>query len=190
METGGATPGSGRALRLDPFSLPVRYGAQDPSADGRIRQVELHRERVILRREVRGMLMAVGVPVADFRGITLRVRQDDDAVPASACITLDHTDDALSLPLFEAPDTDDVLAVWRAWGRVLGLPLMIAKLNGTVHEPFPRLGGVELDEPAPRRRRRSALRRRRPSFLTRRKPGAKIAGASVHRGEREIIARH
>lgn len=190
METGGVTPGSGRALRLDPFSLPVRYGARDQAADGQIRQVELHRERVILRREVRGMLMAVGVPVAAFRGVTLRVQQADDEMPATACVTLDHSDEALCLPLYEAEDTDDVLAVWRAWGRVLGLPLMVAELNGAVHEPFPRLGAVEIDEPSPRRRRRSALRRRRPMFLTRRKPGADIANSPVHRDEREIIARN
>jgi hypothetical protein len=189
METGGVTPGSGRALRLDPFSLPVRFGARDQSADGQTRQVELHRERVILRREVRGMLMAVGVPVSTFRGVTLRVQQDDDDLPAAACVTLDHSDDALTVPLFEAPDTDDVLAVWRAWGRVLGLPLLVAELSGTVHEPFPRLGAVEVDDPSPRRRRRSALRRRRPMFLTRRKPGHDISDSPVHR-EREIIARN
>jgi hypothetical protein len=190
METGGATPGSGRALRLDPFSLPIRFGARDQAADGQVRQVELHRERVILRREVRGMLMAVGVPVSTFRGVTLRVQQDDDELAASACVTLDHSDDALTVPLFEAEDTDDVLAVWRAWGRVLGLPLLVAELSGTVHEPFPRLGALDIDDPSPRRRRRSALRNRRPRFLTRRKAGRDIADASVHRDEREIIARN
>ena len=57
MEAGG-TAGSGRALRLDPFALPVRFPAQDAGADGQMRQVELHRERVMVRRAVRGMRMS------------------------------------------------------------------------------------------------------------------------------------
>ena len=63
------TPGSGRALRLDPFALPVRYAARDGGADGQIRQIELDRERVVLRRAVRGIRMKVGVPVNEFRGV-------------------------------------------------------------------------------------------------------------------------
>lgn len=188
MEPGEATPGSGRVMRLDPFSLPVRFPAKDSAADGKVRQVELHRERVILRREVRGMRMAIGVPISSFLGVTLRVIEGKRA--ASACVTLDHADDALSVPLFSAPNTDDVLAVWRAWGRVLGLPLLVAELDGEIHAPFPRLGAVEVDDPSPRRRRRSALRRRRPSILLRRKPGSDLKKATVRRGEREIIARN
>src|SRR5437588_12071821 len=55
-EFGGAAPaGSGRALRLDPLALPVRFTASDARADERIRYVELNRERVVLRRAVRGI---------------------------------------------------------------------------------------------------------------------------------------
>ena len=60
MEAGRIAAGSGRAWatpqRLDPFSLPVRFEAADEAADGRRRIVDLHRERVVLRRSVRGML--------------------------------------------------------------------------------------------------------------------------------------
>ena len=67
MEAGGMPPaGSARALRLDPFTLPVRYPAKDSGADGQVRQVELYRERVVLRRAVRGMRMSVGLPVSAF----------------------------------------------------------------------------------------------------------------------------
>src|SRR5262245_57093789 len=58
--------GSSRALRLDPLSLPLRFDARDARADGGVRQVELHRERVVLRRAVLGMRMAVNVRVSDF----------------------------------------------------------------------------------------------------------------------------
>jgi hypothetical protein len=73
---------------------------------------------------------------------------------------------------------------------VLGLPLLVAERDGTLREPFPRLGGVALGRPSPRRRRFAAVKRRRPSILLRRKPGRPAANPSVHRGEREIIARN
>jgi len=102
---------------------------------------------------------------------------------------LDHNDDALCVPLYADCHTDDVTAIWRAWGRVLSLPLLVVEEDGTLREIFARLGGVGIEVPQPRRRRRSVLRRRRPSILLRRKPGRRIDGARVHHGEREIIAR-
>jgi len=191
METGGTPPaGSGRALRLDPFALPVRYPAKDLGADGQMRQVELDRERVVLRRQVSGMRMKVQLPVAAFRGISLRLNPAQGREPASVTLALDHSDDALCIPLYTASDSDNIAAIWKAWGRVLGLPLLVAESDGAVREVLERLGAVTLDDPQPRRRRRSSLKRRRPSILMRRKPGRSIDGAKVHRDEREIIARN
>ena len=62
--------------RLDPFSLPVRFEAADEAADGRRRIVELHRERVVVRRSVRGMRMALNMPVAAFRGVAIRLHRE------------------------------------------------------------------------------------------------------------------
>ena len=71
--TSGINPaGSSRALRLDPLSLPVSFDAHDTRADGGVRHIELHRERVVLRRAVHGMRMAVNVRVRDFLGVALR----------------------------------------------------------------------------------------------------------------------
>lgn len=189
MEAGGTTPaGSGRALRPDPFALPVRFSAQDAGADGHLRQVELHRERVILRRAVRGMRMAIGVPVSDFLGVALCVATASDAATAAIAVELAHRDRALSVPLFLAADAEEVMAVWQAWGQVLGLPLLVAD-GESLRELFPRLGRVKIGAPAGRRRRRTAIRRRRPTILLRRRPGNREARRIVHRGEREIIAR-
>src|ERR1700680_2680800 len=71
---GGATPaGSSRAVRLDPLALPVRSTASDATADERVRWIELDRERVVLRRAVRGIAMAIKVPVNAFLGVALRL---------------------------------------------------------------------------------------------------------------------
>lgn len=163
-------PGSSRALRLDPFTLPVRYVAQDGSADGQLRQIELDRERVVLRRAVRGLGMNVGVPVAEFRGVSLRLLPPEGEEPAVVAIMLEHRDGGLSVPLFVAPEGDDAVAQWKSWARVLGLPMLVVEKDGSLREPFRRLGRLAVGPSAARRRRRSALRWRRLSILIRRRP--------------------
>ena len=185
----GGPEGSSR-LRLDPFALPVRFFARDGGADGEIRQIDLGNERVVMRRAVRGIPMKVGVPLAAFRGVSLRMLPKSQSQPAAIAVTLDHRDTALSVPLFIADDGDDGIAIWKSWGRVLGLPLLVAAEDGSLREPFPRLGAVCVGSPAPRRRRRAAIKWRRPSILMRRKPGRRLGPVTVHRGEREIIARN
>jgi hypothetical protein len=183
------TFGSSRALRLDPFHLPVRYAARDRGADGQIRQVELDRHRVVFRRAVRGIPMNVGVPVAAFRGVAMRLLPPEGEEPAAVAVTLEHQDQALSVPLYVAPESDDVVAEWKAWASVLGLPLLVVESDGALREPFPRLGGLRLGKAVARRRRRAAIKWRRPKILLRRKPGQTMAEPLIYR-EREIIARN
>ncbi|MEY9182146.1 hypothetical protein ABIG06_003751 [Bradyrhizobium sp. USDA 326] len=154
-------------MRLDPLSLPVRFDAHDPRADGHVRQIELHRERVVLRRAVRGMQMAINVRVADFTGVALR--GNDEA----QTLVLVHRDPSLSIPLLVGADADEIAQAWAIWSELFALP--------------------QLDEgtrkPAPRRRRANAIRARRPKFLMRRRTGM-ARQLPIHRGEREIIARN
>jgi hypothetical protein len=154
-------------LRLDPLSLPVSFAAHDIRADGGVRQIELHRERVILRRAVRGMRMAVNVRVSDFLGVAMRANGDGQM------LVLVHRDPSLSIPLCVSADRDEIAAAWQMWSDIFALP----QLQDTTREP------------APRRRRRNAIRARRPKFLVRRRGGGRLNTSNVHQGEREIIAR-
>ena len=190
MRSGGLPAGSSRALRLDPFALPARYAASDAAADQQVRQVELHRERVIVRRAVRGMRMALNLPISAYRGVAIRMLASEDGAPPAVAVVLEHHDPALALPLFVSPDGHDVAAEWRAWAQVLGVPLLVADDAGDVYEPFTRIGRLRIAAPTPRRRRRSALKRRRPSILLRRQPSRLSGTSSVYRGEREIVARN
>src|SRR5262249_3629446 len=115
MEAGRPTAGSSRAgghrantiaspWRLDPFSLPVRFSAADPTADGALRVVDLPRERVVLRRARAGMRMAVNLPVAAYRGVAIKVFAEPGEPPHRFAVTLEHIDAALSLPLFSSAD--------------------------------------------------------------------------------------
>jgi Family of unknown function (DUF6101) len=189
MRSGGMPAGSGRSARLDPFTLPARFAASDAAADERVRHVELYRERVVVRRSLGGMRMALNMPVSAFAGVAIRVLAGEGEAP-SVSITLEHKDPALALPLLVSVETDEAFADWRAWGNVLNLPLLVAEDDGVLREPFARIGSMRVDTVRPRRRRRSVLRRRRPSMPLRRAFGKLTEATPVFRGEREIIARN
>jgi hypothetical protein len=182
--------GSSRVERLDPLALPLRFTVCDKAADERIRSVELTRERVVVRRAVAGIKMAVNLPVSAFLGVVLRMEPPTQESPGAIALVLEHRDPALSLPLYRAEDATDIAAEWQAWGRALNVPLLVAEADGSLRDPFPRLGALRVDAPHQRRRRRGALKARRPAFLLRRRMGNPAASAAVHRGEREIIARN
>ncbi len=155
-------------MRLDPLSLPVSFHAHDARADGFVRQIELHRERVVLHRAVRGMQMSVKLRVSDFLGISVRSVADGEM------LVLAHRDPSLTIPLCITTDTDELASAWQLWSDVFALPM----LQDTAREP------------AQRRRRRNVIRTRRPKFLLRRRLGGLLDEAKNYSGEREIIARN
>jgi hypothetical protein len=172
-------------LRLDPFTLPVRFAAHDAAADQATRHVELHRERVVVRRAVRGMRIKLNVPVTAFLGVAIQRASDGSPASDHSCIVLEHRDPALSVPLFVASGADDddaIRQIGDSWARVLDVPLLPP--GSTQHE-----AARFLSAGAPvARRRRGSLKARRPSILLRRKMARLPAVPMVHR-EREIIAR-
>jgi hypothetical protein len=155
-------------LRLGPLSLPVSFDAHDVRADGGVRQIELHRERVVLRRALHGMRMAVNISVNDFLGVALRCNDD------AQMLVLAHRDPSLTIPLCISSDREEIATAWQMWSEIFSLP---------------QLPEDKVREPAARRRRHNAIRARRPKFLVRRRRGELLNPANLHQGEREIIAR-
>jgi hypothetical protein len=171
-------------VRLDPHSLPIRFAARDPRADGGIRHIELSRDHVVLRRSLRGIPMALNIRVHDFHGIGLRLLPDEDGSGLMAMLVLEHRDPSLAVPLLFVPEDHDIATDWRMWSEALQLPCLMPE------SPAPTDAHVRITgEPGPRRRRRNAVKARRPSILMRRRPGAPVAGMAIYRDEREIIAR-
>ena len=185
-----APAGSSRDERLDPFGLPLHFELTDRAGDERMRVAELRRERVVLRRVSRGIKTALKLPVAAYLGVAIRMEPPADTAAGAVALVLEHPDPGLSLTLYRAADGTDIVAEWRAWGRTLGVPLLVAEADGRLREPFDRIGGVRVGPPISRRRRRSALRRRRPALPLQRRTGTLSATPLVHRGGREIIARN
>src|ERR1700719_2306738 len=111
MSAGRAMPaGSSRALRLDPCALPVCYATSDARADERLRFVELDRERVVVRRTVRGVRMRLSLKVSEFLGVAIRVIPPDGSSDGAVAVMLEHRDEGLSVPLLVAADGGDVVA--------------------------------------------------------------------------------
>ena len=167
--TSGINPaGSSRALRLDPLSLPVSFDAHDTRADGGVRSIELHRERVVVRRALHGMRMAVNVRMRDFLGVALR------GIDNAQMLVLVHRDPSLTIPLCVSSDPEEIASAWQMWSDIFALPL---------------LPEDKAREHAARRRRHNVIRTRRPKFLVRRRRGDLLNPANIHQGEREIVAR-
>jgi hypothetical protein len=173
-------------LRFDPHRLPIRYTVADERADGRSRLIEIDREQVLLHRSVNGVRMRLRIPLEVFRGVAVRLLDWDDE--NAVAITLEHPDPALSVALYRANGIEDSAAEWQSWGRVLGLPLLIADVDGTLRRPIEMIGALMTDKLAARRRRKTPLRKRRPYYAARRRGFGPGIAPAIHRDEREIIA--
>jgi hypothetical protein len=81
-----------------------------------------------------------------------------------------------------------VVAEWQLWGRILGRPLLVTAPDGSLREPFPRIGALRFARAESRRRRHGPMKGRRPLILFRRNRASIPVAPVAHRGEREIIA--
>jgi Family of unknown function (DUF6101) len=178
--------GSSRNERLDPLALPLQREICNQPGDEWTRLGEFNHQRVAPRHAVRGIKTALRLPLSAYRGVAIRMEPPADEAAGAVAVVLEHSDPALSRTLYRASHGRDVIAEWRAWGRALALPLLVAEADGGLHEPFTRIGAVRVGRPAWRRRRRSSRTAQRP---LRRRQGAMPARSVVHRGERELIAR-
>ena len=63
-----------------------------------------------------------------FLGVAVRLLPADGSNPGDVTVSLEHHDPALSVPLYAAPDYDDVVAEWQMWARALGLHRLVGEL--------------------------------------------------------------
>jgi hypothetical protein len=149
----------------------LRCVIADARADGGVRDVEIDRDGLIVRRTVRGIAMVLKLQITDFLG--LAVTRKDGAYH----VALAHRDPSLCVPLAIDGNAAACAATCEAWTAALSLPLI---------EDRPLVA----DAASPRRRRRNVIRTRRPTYPLRRITSRVIDAMTVHRDEREIIARN
>lgn len=167
---------------------PITFQSIDPSADAGVRLVELHNDHIVLRRRLAGIPMKVSLDLSRYEGVAVALL-DPEGEDDGVAVVLVHADPALSVTLYSAPHIDDVVAEWRRWSEDLGLPMLVTDEDGTRRAAYPMIGRLVVGESRARRRRRSVLKYRRPSVFKRRSFGRPAPQPTVHRGERELIAR-
>ena len=79
-----------------------------------------------------------------FLGVALRVIPNGEA--ATVCLTLEHPDPDLSIALYQSGESDEVVAEWQSWAKILQRPLLVTDDGGALHELFPRLGQLRLGQ--------------------------------------------
>ena len=171
----GNTAGTSINIRIDPYALPQSF-RYNTGLSGEAAEASVVLDRglaTICRRLPSGIPMAIRMPMDIFEGVAVRMlaahdNTDDGAV--TIVIELLHRDPALSLPLLVTTSMDDIVADWRAWGKILCLPLLTVESDGSYKPVEERLGCVSV-KPVQPRRRRTVLSKRRPRFLARRRAG-------------------
>lgn len=187
--TDRATPeGSSRVDRLDPFALPLCSQNGDHADDRQIGVLDLRRKHVVLRRVLRGMKIIVRLPISAYHGVAIRTKPATAQAPPTVAVVLAHPDPALSVTLCRAAEDQDIVAQWQSWGRALGMPLLVEESSGRMRVAYEGDCKIHCNGPMPRRRRRGSLHKRRASLPLRRTRRS-ISAPTVHRDEREIIAR-
>jgi hypothetical protein len=172
------------APSLSSHALPLQIEALDPRADNRRRAIEIARDRVVIRRTVAGVAMAVRVASAAYLGVSLRVSGLQDGRFRYEARLL-HRDPDLSVLLAEGNDQETIAAEWREWVRVLRLPALVGRSEIGDVEVNLEVTDLARRRPAPRRRGK-AVAARRARFLLRRKVGRSSFRPAIE-GDRPIL---
>ncbi|SHL45282.1 DUF6101 family protein [Roseibium suaedae] len=152
--------------------------------------VDVHLDRTsvsITRHQAGAENATVVLPVQSFCGVMVQITPGSTPGAIRAKLILKHTDPQLSVLLADTERAEQLAAAWPAWASALELPMLVCDLGGRV-KPIEAYSANPAGQPAPRRKL-ALLTGRRPRFLVRRQRGAKEASLTVHRDEREIIAR-
>lgn len=146
----------GGTLDADPFALPqhvaVKATALMERAFGFIRYATIYTDAVtgfdsspILGR------FEWSEPMSAYEGVALRVLpRDKYALTFFAVVELSHSGNASrNVTVYAGEDGVDASARWRAWGKVLRLPLLVEDKEGMLHAAERRLGAVQVGDPHP-----------------------------------------
>ncbi|MGO9133560.1 MAG: DUF6101 family protein [Methylovirgula sp.] len=132
--------------------------APDARADGGIRHIRANRRGIRIERQVAGIRMHLAVPLNGYEGVLLSV--EEEAGKPMCRIALVHPDPELTIELYRAKESPDILSVWREWAAFFAKPA----LYGETRSDQDALAGF-----TPLRPRRGGVMKRRPRFLKRRR---------------------
>jgi hypothetical protein len=146
------------------------FDERDVRADAGQRKIGLDRAQVIIERCVGGIDMRIGLATSAYKGVVLALESGDTGRDFYR-VKLSHPHDPdLTIALFEAFDSADVVAEWKRWAQYFSLPKFIEREAGRLEGAERQIGQVKLGTAAILRRRGATMSKRRPRVLARRKP--------------------
>ncbi len=167
------------AIEVDPYRLPAHMMFEVPkpvfSSVPVNRSVSIYNSFVVITDMVgqQSKILRI-VALEDFDAIVVRVGFSAHGYrQIGSAVYLHHEKLGFELPLYAAPDCHDTAAYWNSWSRVLGLPAMTVAEDGSLVDPFDRVGKLHVCETVHRRtytsggdyrpafRRQTALQQRR-----------------------------
>ncbi len=157
------------AIEADPYRLPahIAFDVPVPAFSGVAgnRTVTIYKSFVVIvdRLGQQSTTMRI-VALCDFDAIVVRVGFSSHGYrQIGSAVYLHHAGLGYDLPLYAADDCSDTAAFWNSWSRVLGIPAMTVDKDGSLIDPFDRVGKLHVCRTL-RRRPTAGLTDFRPAF--------------------------
>ena len=145
------------AIEADPYRLPAHIGFDVPvpafSAVAGNRTVTIYKSFIVIvdRLGQQSTTMRI-VALRDFDAIVVRVGFASHGYrQIGSAVYLHHAGLGYDLPLYAADDCRDTAAFWHSWSRVLALPAMTVDKDGSLVDPFDRVGKLHVCKTLARR---------------------------------------
>ena len=159
-----------------------KFDERDTRADAGQRKIGLDRSQIIIERRVNGIDMHIGLATSAYSGIVLALETSASGRDFYRVKLWHPNDPDLTIALFEAFDSADVVAEWKRWAQYFSLPKFIEREAGKLEGAEQQIGQVMLGRAGVLRRRGATMTKRRPRVLARRKPPMRLTliGCSPH----------
>lgn len=138
------------AIKADPYRLPAHIEFEVPNPIfSRVsvnRTVSIYNSFVVIidRLGQQSQTLRI-IALEDFDAIIVRVGFNTQGNrQIGSAVYLHHQKLGLELPLYAATDCRDTAAFWLVWSRVLGVPTMSVGKDGSLTDPFNRIGQLHV----------------------------------------------
>jgi hypothetical protein len=165
-----------QGFRLDPAQTRHRLTRNE-------NDIRLEASGAVVKRQLTcGAPLSMMLPNRAFQGVAATALENGDGTQTMT-LELRHGDPALSIPLANGTDAEQIVADWTAWAQRCQVPMLIIGANGEAEV----VGARNAAARDTGRRRRITEIATRPRFLRRRKLGRISPITRID--AREIIAR-
>ncbi len=145
------------AIEVDPYRLPAHIELEVPNPDfsnvSVNRLVSIYNGFVVISDRLGQQATSMRIiALDDFDAVVVRVGFSARGYRRiGSAVYLHHAKLGLDLPLYAQDDCRDTAAFWHSWSRVLGLPAMSVAKDGSLVDPYERVGKLHVNEVLGRR---------------------------------------